>query len=105
MFITARNGRSALERRPALVPIFLAGQILVMHAASGGERRPAHPLGPFPAVFAQWTLFRPDTIDAAVVAELRADRLVSQTYIPFLCEPAGGLVRDPARRNSPAAFA
>jgi EpsI family protein len=68
--------------RTALVPIFLAAQILVLHVAASNEHPPSPPaLNGFPAVFGQWKLFRFDPIDPAVAAELRADRLVSQTYI------------------------
>ena len=57
-------------------------QILAIHAATGGEHRPAPPpLNGFPAVFGPWKIFRFDPIDPAVATELRADRLVSQTYI------------------------
>ena len=66
--------------RSALVPLFLAAQILVVHVAMGGEHPPPPPLGGFPAVFDQWKLFRSDPIDAAIVKDLNADRLVSQTY-------------------------
>jgi EpsI family protein len=68
--------------RGALVPLFLAAQILVVHTAATGERAPAPPaLDRFPATFGQWKLFRGDPIDATIARELGADRLVSQTYI------------------------
>ncbi len=57
-------------------------QIFAIHAATGGEHRPVPPpLNRFPAAFGPWKIFRGDPIDPAVVTELRADRLVSQTYI------------------------
>ena len=68
------------EWRSALVPLFLAAQILVVHVAMGGEHPPPPPLAGFPAVIGQWKLFRSDPIDAAIVKDLNADRLVSQTY-------------------------
>jgi EpsI family protein len=65
-----------------LVPLFVAAQILVVHAAADGEHPPAAPaLARFPAVFGPWKAFRGDPIDAATAKELGADRLVSQTYI------------------------
>jgi len=68
--------------RSVLVPLFLAAQIVVIHAATGGERPPAPPApGSFPTAFGQWKLFRADPLDPAVVTELRADRLVTQTYV------------------------
>jgi EpsI family protein len=70
------------EWRSALVTLFLAAQILVVHAAASGEHPPAPPsLDRFPSMFGQWKLFRGDPMDAAIARELGADRLVSQTYI------------------------
>jgi len=70
------------EWRGALVPVFLAAQILLIHAAAGGEHPPAAPaLSGFPAEVGQWKQFRADPIAADVAAELGADRLFSQTYI------------------------
>ena len=67
--------------RSALVPLFLAAQILVVHVAASGEHPPPPPaLARFPAAFGQWKLFRGDPIDAAIARELGADRLVSQFY-------------------------
>jgi len=64
------------------VPVFLAAQMLLVHAAASGEHPPAIPaLSGFPAEFAQWKLFREDPIAADVATELRADRLLSRTYI------------------------
>ena len=68
--------------RWALVPVFLAAQVLLVHAVAGGEHPPAVPaLSGFPAEFGQWKLFHEDPIAADVATELRADRLLSQTYI------------------------
>ena len=68
--------------RGALVPLFLAAQILVVHTAASGEHPPPPPaLARFPAAFGQWKLFRGDPIDSAIEKELGADRLVSQTYV------------------------
>ena len=70
-----------------LVPLFVAAQILVVHAAASGEHPPAAPaLAGFPAAFGPWKVFRGDAIDAATAKELGADRLVSQTYLET---PAG----------------
>jgi EpsI family protein len=74
--------RTAPEWLRILVPLFLAAQILVVHAAAGGEHRPSPPaLAGFPAVFGPWKLFRADPVDADTAKELGADRLVSQTYL------------------------
>jgi hypothetical protein len=71
-----------LKSRSVLVPLFLTAQILVIHALASGERPPAPPAPErFPLTFGPWTLSRVDPIDAEVAAELRADRLVSRTYI------------------------
>jgi len=68
--------------RGALVPLFLAAQILLLYATASGEHPPPPPaLARFPAAFGQWRLFHDDPIDAATVRELSADRLVSQTYV------------------------
>jgi EpsI family protein len=82
MSITDRNWRTSREWRIAFVPLFLSAQILLMHAAAGGEHRPSPPAPErFPISFGRWNIFRADPIDAAVAAELRADRLVSRTYV------------------------
>ncbi len=68
--------------RGALVPVFLVAQILLVHMAASGEHPPAVPaLSDFPVAFGQWKLFHEDPIPANAAAELRADRLLSQTYI------------------------
>jgi EpsI family protein len=70
------------EWRGALVPVFLAAQFLLVHAAASGEHPPAVPaLSGFPAEVGQWKLFHEDPIAADVATELKADRLLSQTYI------------------------
>jgi EpsI family protein len=70
------------EWRGVFVPVFLAAQILLIHAATGGEHPPAAPsLSGFPAEVGQWKQFRADPIAADVATELGADRLFSQTYI------------------------
>src|ERR1700675_4678309 len=66
----------------ALVPLFLAAQMLGVHAAGSGEHPPTPPaLDRFPAAFGPWKLFHGDPIDSAIATELGADRLVSQTYL------------------------
>ena len=82
MFFIDRNGLRSWPWRGVLVPIFLFAQIILIHTAASGERPPAPPAPErFPLTFGQWKLFRSDPIEAEVAAELRADRLVSQTYI------------------------
>jgi len=68
--------------RCALIPLFLLAQILIVQIAARGEHPPPTPAPEaFPASLGRWQLFRRDPIEDAVVTELRADRLVSQTYI------------------------
>lgn len=68
--------------RNALVPLLLGGQMLAVSLATNGEHPPAIPAAEsFPAAFGNWRLFRADPIEDEVARELRADRLVSQTYI------------------------
>ncbi len=65
-----------------LVPVFLAAQILFVNTAASGEHPPAvPPLSGFPAEFGQWKLFQQDPIASEVATELKADRLLSQTYV------------------------
>ena len=79
--------------RGALVPLFLAAQILVAHVVAGREHPPPPPaLARFPAAFGQWKLFRGDPIEAAIARELNADRLVSQTYIETSTSSFAGLL-------------
>jgi EpsI family protein len=69
------------EWRGALVPVFLAAQIVLVHAAASGEHPPAAPaLSGFPAEVGHWKLFHEDPIAPDVATELGADRLFSQTY-------------------------
>ena len=68
--------------RGALVPVFLVAQILLVHMAASGEHPPAAPaLSDFPVAFGQWKLFHEDPIAADAATEVRADRILSQTYI------------------------
>ncbi|MGC9971346.1 MAG: exosortase C-terminal domain/associated protein EpsI [Bryobacteraceae bacterium] len=77
------------EWRGALVPVFLAAQILLIHAAVGREHPPAPPpLSRFPVEFGRWKLFREDPIAADIARELGADALLSRTYVET---PAGSL--------------
>jgi EpsI family protein len=80
---------STRELRWLLVPGFLAAQALLIHLAAGGERPPAPPdLATFPARVGAWTRLADDPIAADVAAQLKADRLLSQTYI----DPSTGAV-------------
>jgi EpsI family protein len=75
--------------RGALVPVFLAVQILLIHAAVSREHPPAPPhLSRFPVEFDRWKLFREDPVAADIARELGADALLSQTYVET---PTGSL--------------
>lgn len=65
-----------------LVPVFLAGQGLLVYWTRGTEHPPAPPaLSQFPATLSGWTKLREDPIDADTANTLRADRLLSRTYL------------------------
>jgi EpsI family protein len=77
----------------ALVPLFLAGQGLLVYWSAQAERPPALPaLSQFPAAFGGWKELREDPIDADVAGTLRADRLLSRTYTDRAGRPAQFLV-------------
>jgi EpsI family protein len=76
-----------------LAPLFLAGQGLLVYWTAGMERPPAPPaLSQFPASLSGWTELREDPIDADVANTLRADRLLSRTYVNHGAETVGFLV-------------
>jgi EpsI family protein len=80
---------SKAEWRGALVPVFLAAQILLIRAVAGGEHPPAPPPpARFPVEFAGWKVLRQDPIAADMARELGADRLWSQTFVET---PSGSL--------------
>lgn len=82
MSIAARNAHRLRDWSSVLVPLFIVAQIIVIHAVAKGEHPPSTPAPErFPLTFGPWRTFRVDPIDADVAAELRADRLVSRTYI------------------------
>jgi EpsI family protein len=70
------------EWRGALVPVFLAAQILAIRGVAGVEHPPAPPpLARFPAEFGGWTVLGDDPVAADMARELGADRLLSRTYV------------------------
>ena len=72
----------APEWAKILVPVFLAGQGLLVYWCAGTEHPPAPPaLVQFPATLAGWMELHDDPIDQDVVNTLKADRLLSRTYI------------------------
>ena len=76
-----------------LVPVFLAGQGLLVYWSAGTEHPPPLPaLSQFPADFAGWRELREDPIDPDVVNTLKADRLLSRTYKDRAGESAEFLV-------------
>src|SRR6202050_3807727 len=71
-----------LDRRAILVPVFLLAQAALVHWATGRGRAPAPPaLGTFPAAFGEWRQFSEDPIAADVAGELRADQVLSRSYV------------------------
>jgi EpsI family protein len=73
---------SKAEWRGALVPIFLAAQILLIRGAAGVERPPTPPpLSHFPVEAGGWTVLREDPVAADMARELGADRLWSRIYV------------------------
>jgi EpsI family protein len=70
------------DRRVILVPAFLLAQVLLVHWIAGAER-PLQPpaLSTFPSTFDAWRQLREDPIAADVAAELRADQILSRTYV------------------------
>jgi EpsI family protein len=77
-----------------LVPVFLAAQGALVYWSARTERPPAAPsLAQFPARFGPWMELREDPVDADTLATLRADRLLSRTYVDRAgSDPAGLLV-------------
>jgi EpsI family protein len=70
------------DRRTILVPVFLLAQAALVHWAAGRERMPAPPaLESFPSALGEWRQLSEDPIAADVAGELRADRLLSRTYV------------------------
>jgi EpsI family protein len=72
----------ALTGWPSLaVPVFLAVQVLLVHAAAGREHPPRPPsVAGFPAAAGQWEVLHQDPVDVDITT-LKADVLVSQTYL------------------------
>jgi len=63
------------------VPVVLGVQVLVVHAAAGLEHPPQPPsVASFPAAAGQWKFLHQDPIDPDITT-LKADALVSQTYL------------------------
>jgi EpsI family protein len=76
-----------------LVPVFLAAQALLVHWGQETERPPAPPaLAQFPVAFGGWNKLRDNPVDPDVAATLRADRLLSRTYVNAAGEPVDFLV-------------
>jgi EpsI family protein len=70
------------DRRMILAPIFLLAQALLVHWAAGRELAPRPPaLSSFPSEVGEWRQLREDPIAVDVAVELRADRLLSRTYV------------------------
>ena len=64
------------------MPVVLAAQMVVIHFAIAAESAPPPPASAnFPAAFGSWKVFRQDPIDSETARELKADLLVSQSYL------------------------
>jgi EpsI family protein len=80
------------DRRMIFVPVFLMAQAWLVHWAAGRERAPAPPsLSSFPSGIGDWRLLREDPIAADVAGELRADQLLSRTYVQSATGSVAGL--------------
>jgi EpsI family protein len=76
-----------------LVPVLLAVQGLLVYWIAGAEHPPPPPaLSEFPATFSGWTQLREEPIDPGIANTLRADRLLSRTYVNRAGASAGLLV-------------
>jgi EpsI family protein len=65
-----------------LVPGFLIVQALFVDMLSGHEQLPPLPSSAFPSTIGDWKAAAyTDPVDSASVRELKADRLVNQTYV------------------------
>src|ERR1700691_6174632 len=65
-----------------LVPLFLAGQAVLVHWTGTFERPPAKPdLSDFPARIGPWERISENPVDAATEAQLGADRLMNSMYL------------------------
>ena len=72
----------SMEWAKILVPVFLAGQGVLVYWGARAEHPPAPPaLAQFPAAIDGWMESHEDPIDADVANTLRADQLLSRTYI------------------------
>jgi EpsI family protein len=80
------------DRRMIFVPVFLLAQAWLVHWAAGRERAPAPPsLSIFPSGIGEWRLLREDPIAVDVAGELRADQLLSRTYVQSTTGSVAGL--------------
>ena len=76
-----------------LAPVFLVAQALLVHWGQGTERPPTPPaLARFPAAFGGWSELHDNPVDPDVAATLRADRLLSRSYVNPGGEPVDFLV-------------
>ena len=79
--------------RSALVPLFLAAQILAVQVVSSREHPPpASALAGFPKMFGQWKWLGDEPIDSTTAKELGADLLASQMYAAQSNSPASSFV-------------
>ena len=76
-----------------LVPVMLAAQALLVRWSQGTERPPAPPaFAQFPAAFGGWNELHDNPVDPDTAATLRADRLLSRTYVNAAGAPVDFLV-------------
>jgi EpsI family protein len=78
------------ELKTILVPLFLAGQALLVHWTGSFEHPPAMPdLKTFRPQFDGWRRITDDPVDSATRAQLGADRLMNSMYV---AQPANEMV-------------
>jgi EpsI family protein len=77
---------------PLAAPVFLLAQALAVHLTAGVERAPGPPdLASLPGRMGSWINMGDDPVQAAVLAVLRADQMLSRLYTPPSRETYAGL--------------
>jgi EpsI family protein len=81
------------DRRTILVPVFVLMQAVLVHWVAGRERAPAPPtLAKFPSALGEWRQLSEDPIAEDVAGELRADQILSRSYLQMSTHNVAGPV-------------